>query len=131
MDEVKKKILIVDDEPDALMMLEMRLSHAGYEVLKATNGKAALTIALVEHPDFIVLDIMLPDMSGEEVASQLSNNPKTKGIPIMFLTCLFTKNEEVEDGHNISGKMFFAKPYDSDELLAETKKQIVLQKEKD
>lgn len=129
--EKNKKILIVDDEPDALMMLEMRLSHAGYTVLKAENGKAAITVARVEHPDLIVLDILLPDMNGEEVAEELKSNPKTRDIPVMFLTCLFTKKEESRDGHKVSGNVFFAKPYNPEELLVEIEKELVLRNEKD
>lgn len=120
----KKKILVVDDEQDILVILDKRLSKEGYEVIKAANGTDAMLLAKAEQPDLIVLDIIMPDMSGSEVAERLKKDAATKNIPVMFLTCLFTKKDEVEKGHEIAGNFFIAKPYDPNELLAEIKKRI-------
>ncbi len=120
----KKKILIVDDEKDLLIILEKRLTKEGYAVIKADNGKDAIIMAKKEMPDLIMLDILMPEMSGEQAASKLKADPQTKNIPIMFLTCLFTKEDELMQGHDIGGNVFVAKPYNPDELLSEIKKHI-------
>jgi len=120
-----KKILVVDDERDTLEVLEKRLSHAGYSVIKTDNGKDAIKMAKKEHPDLILLDIAMPDMGGGEVADRLEEDIDTKNIPIIFLTCLFTKEDEAVQGHEIYGKVFIAKPYNSEDLLKEIKKRIL------
>mgnify|MGYP001578534461 FL=1 len=120
----KKKILIVDDEPDVLVLLGERLNKAGYDVIKASSGKEAVELAAKKLPNLIVLDIAMPVMDGSEVASILRSDPKTKDIPILFLTCLFTKNEEKVCGHLLGQNFFVAKPYDVTEFLTEVDKRI-------
>jgi two-component system sensor histidine kinase/response regulator len=126
----KKKILIVDDEVDMLRILRRTLSIAGYSVIKTTNGKDAIIRAKKEHPNLIILDIAMPDMGGGETANILKNDPSTKDIPIIFLTCLLTKDEEEKD---IGSSYFVAKPYDPDKLLKEVSKHLedCSEKEKD
>lgn len=125
----KKKILIVDDEPDVLLLLGERLTKAGYNVFKAASGKEAIEYAGKKSPDLIVLDIAMPGMDGSEVATVLRNDPKTKDIPILFLTCLFTKQEEKVCGHLLGSNFFIAKPYDVTELLSEVDKRVNRPKE--
>ncbi len=125
----KKKILIVDDEPDVLMLLGERLSKAGYGVIKAASGKEALELTQKKKPDLIILDIAMPGMDGSEVATVLRSDEKTKDIPIMFLTCLFTKQEEKVCGHLLGQNFFIAKPYDVVELLSEVEKRVNRPKE--
>ncbi len=120
----KKKILIVDDEPDVLMLLGERLTKAGYDVVKASSGKQALEAVQKDHPQLIILDIAMPEMDGSEVASVLAQDPKTKSIPILFLTCLFTKQEEKVCGHVLGQNFFIAKPYDVGDLLSEVEKRL-------
>jgi CheY-like chemotaxis protein len=120
----KKKILVVDDEPDVLLLLGERLSKAGYEVIKASSGKEAINLAETRAPQLIVLDIAMPGMDGSEVAQVLRAKPETKDIPILFLTCLFTKQEEKTCGHVLGQNFFIAKPYDVSELLTEIQKRV-------
>lgn len=120
----KRKILIVDDEPDVLKLLGERLTKAGYAVLKSSSGQEAIDVASRKVPDLIVLDIAMPGMDGSEVANVLRSNEKTKDIPILFLTCLFTKQEEKVCGHLLGQNFFIAKPYDVQELLGEIDKRI-------
>jgi len=120
----KKKILIVDDEPDVLLLLGERLAKAGYDVVKASGGQKAIESAHKESPDLIILDIAMPGMDGSEVANTLRAHPGTREIPIIFLTCLFTKQEEKACGHVLGQNFFIAKPYDVTELLSEIKARI-------
>jgi len=70
------------------------LTSAGYDVVKAGSGQAGLSKAKTERPDLIILDMMMPEMSGEEVAQELKIGRETRSIPILFLTALFTKRDE-------------------------------------
>jgi CheY-like chemotaxis protein len=112
-----KKILIVDDERDVLEVLGARLTMAGYEVVKAVSGQEAINKTRKELPNLIILDILMPEMGGEEAGEILRKDPATKDIPIIFLTCLFTRREERNKGHSLGKNIFVAKPYDVKELL--------------
>lgn len=120
----KKRILIVDDEPDVLTLLGERLTKAGYDVLKASSGQEAIQSVAKNIPDLIILDIAMPGMDGSETATILRSEPKTRDIPILFLTCLFTKHEEKACGHLLGQNFFIAKPYDVTELLSEIDKRV-------
>ncbi len=119
-----KKILVIDDDPDVLEVLGTRLSVAGYRVIKAQSGKEGIDKAKEEPPHLIILDILMPDMGGEEVAEILRTDPATKDTPVIFLTCLYTKRDEQIEGHKVGKNMFVAKPYDSQELLDLIRKTI-------
>ncbi len=119
-----KKILIVDDERDALFVLEKELTARGYAVIAADNGNRALNLAKSEHPDLIILDIWMPGMDGAEVAAQLKEDPGTKDIPLIFLTCLFQKREGNEEGHVVAGKVLIAKPYSIDALSTQIERLV-------
>ena len=119
---LRKKILIVDDDPITLMMLEKILLSAGYWVVQATNGKEALYIAEDYLPDLIMLDIVMPVMDGTEAMEKLEKNPRTKNIPVLFLTSLISKNDEL--GKFAKGRRFLAKPIERDRLLDEVERRI-------
>ena len=80
------KILVVDDEPDALEVLGFNLKNAGYEVTTADDGEAALKKARQQLPDLILLDLMLPEVDGLEVCKLLRRDPATSAIPIIMVT---------------------------------------------
>ncbi len=87
-DSERTTILAVDDDPDILGMITLRLGKRGYEVLTAVDGEKALDIAQDRMPSLVVLDVMMPKMSGWEVARALRQNPATKGIKIVILTAI-------------------------------------------
>jgi len=118
----KKKILVVDDENDVLLMLEKRLTAEGYSVITATNGTDALVLAKSKTPDLIILDIVLPDMEGGQVAGRLKATPETRNIPVIFLTALLSKTEEGKHSPMIGGNIIFAKPFDTGKLLEQIKR---------
>jgi DNA-binding response OmpR family regulator len=80
------KILVVDDEPDFLLAVTMRLQSSGYEVVSALNAKLGMIIAKIAKPDLILLDIGLPDQSGHELARQLTCNLATFAVPLIYVT---------------------------------------------
>ena len=118
----EKKILVVDDEKDVLLVLQRSLAAEGYSVITAENGRDAIIAAASEHPDLVILDVALPDMLGGEVAAKLKEGIENKNIPIIFLSAMFSKTEESKKGHNVGSSMMFAKPYDREELLTAIKK---------
>ncbi|MFH1305421.1 MAG: response regulator [Candidatus Omnitrophota bacterium] len=121
---MNKKILIVDDDKDVLETLGARLSGSGYNVIKAYSGREAVTVAKKERPDLIILDIVMPGMDGGEAADILKKDPDTADIPVVFLTCLVTKDEEKKTGPFKGGKYFVAKPYESQDILDVIRKRI-------
>lgn len=111
-----KKILVVDDEQEILQYLVKVLERHNYQVVSAATGKDALDFAIGEKPDLIILDIVLPDIDGGEVAFKLSQDPSTANIPIVFLTGMLAKDEEPDI--KTTGRHFVvAKPVVIEELL--------------
>jgi len=94
-----------------------------FEVIATASGKEGIKLACREKPDLILLDLNMPEMSGDEVAQFLSDRPETKAIPIVFLTALITEDEVgSESMANIGGRNFIAKPVTTKDLIANIKK---------
>jgi len=114
-----KRILVVDDEVALTRMIQMNLEKAGDFVVRTENaGSRAISAARDFKPDMIFLDVMMPDMSGDEVAQELKEDPALAGIPFAFMTAIVTKDETGSTGSDIGGNYFIAKPVKTDELLA-------------
>jgi CheY-like chemotaxis protein len=110
------RILVVDDDKITLRTLERILNQAGYTVIPLSLGREAIKIAKDRSPSLIILDIMMPDMDGGDVASVLKSDPETKNIPIIFLSSLVTKREE-QSSSKEHGLYFMSKPFERDDLL--------------
>jgi len=119
-----RKILVVDDEEETLTHLSNILKRSNYEVVSTTKGKEALKLAADLLPDLIILDIVLPDMGGSEVASVLVGNPSTAQIPIIFLTGILTKQEGESIGGKAGQRYVIAKPAMAEELLQVVNKAL-------
>ncbi len=119
-----KSILLVDDEQDVLDSLSFFLSRNGYSVSVASSGTEGLRLAKENLPHLIVLDLMLPDIDGSDVAVELLQNPATKNIPIVFLTSVFTKSEQMAIGDLIANRCIVAKPCKPEEILSLVKQHI-------
>jgi DNA-binding response OmpR family regulator len=89
------KILVADDDPEILTLIARRLQRKGYEVLEAIDGIQTLEIARAQHPDLIVLDVMMPGKNGWEVAKELRAADATRGIGILVLTAIGEKMNEM------------------------------------
>jgi CheY-like chemotaxis protein len=113
----KKTILIVDDEPDVRQVLSKALVAEGFSILTADNGKDALMITRQELPDIVILDLLMPDISGGSVGLTLKEDPLTKDIPIIFLSCTFAEKGSHHNGPLFAGNIRLAKPYDIVKLL--------------
>jgi CheY-like chemotaxis protein len=115
----KKKILLIDDEEDFCFFVKLNLEQTGkYEVLTATTGSRGLIMASEDPPDLILLDIIMPEMSGGHVAELLLESPKTKDIPVLFITAIASRSEVQSQEGVIGGRMFIAKPVTPVELMA-------------
>ncbi len=116
----KQKILVVDDEPDVVELVEFNLKSAGFAVTSAENGREALTTAQSTRPDLIVLDVMLPEMDGLEVCKLLRRDPVTAATPIIMLTA---RAEEVDRvlGLELGADDYLTKPFSPRELVLRVK----------
>lgn len=110
------RILVVDDEPDILNLLDYNLRKAGFKVLSAKDGPEAIDTARLKKPDLILLDIMLPDMEGTEVLKRLKTYEATSHIPVIMLTA---KGEEVDKivGFELGAEDYITKPFSPRELI--------------
>ncbi len=113
---VMTKILVVDDEHDALDLIEFNLRGAGFEVITADNGSAALHQARTAHPDLVVLDLMIPEVDGLEVCKILRRDPATAGLPIIMLTAKAGEVDRVL-GLELGADDYLTKPFSPRELV--------------
>jgi PAS domain S-box-containing protein len=120
-------ILIVDDKPANLVVLENLLNENDRVLLTAQNGKEALHIALNQHLDLVILDVQMPDMDGFEVAQILKSNKRTKNIPIIFATAENKERTFMMKGYDEGGVDYFFKPLDPDIVRARVTVLLKLQ----
>jgi two-component system, OmpR family, alkaline phosphatase synthesis response regulator PhoP len=112
----KKTILLVDDEEDIIKLNMVRLIDSDYDVISASNGKDALKKAGSQHPDLILLDVMMPGMDGLQVLAALKKNPEALSIPVIMLTAL-GEDEIMNKAKLIGAVDFIAKPFNTEMLL--------------
>lgn len=119
------KILIVDDVMSNVLLLKVLLTNEKFQIATASNGRQALDQVTKEKPDLVLLDVMMPDMSGFEVSQQLKANPETAEIPIIFLTAL-NSTADIVKGFQVGGNDFISKPFNKEELIIRVTHQISL-----
>jgi CheY-like chemotaxis protein len=114
---VPKKILLVDDSPTVLLMERLLLQDGPYELLSASSGAEAVERALAEHPELILMDVVMPGMDGFEVCRRLRAEESTRATPIILVT---TRGgpEHVEQGYESGCSDYVTKPFDGNELRA-------------
>lgn len=119
------KILIVDDVMSNVLLLKVLLTKEKFAIATASNGRQALEQVEKENPDLVLLDVMMPDMSGFEVAQHLKSNPNTADIPIIFLTAL-NSTADIVKGFQVGANDFISKPFNKEELIIRVTHQISL-----
>ncbi len=113
---MKKRILIVDDEPSIVRLLSLRLQAKGYEIIKAYDGLECVKIALKEIPDLILLDIKMPKENGIEAFEKLIKMDKTKNIPVIFMTA-YPNLEIINQVVKMGAKDCISKPFISEDYI--------------
>ncbi len=113
---MSERVLVVDDEPDLLELVEYNLKSAGYVVTIARDGASAVAEIRRQQPDLVILDVMLPDISGTEICRRLRKDPETEHLPIMMLTA---RAEEIDRvvGFEIGADDYVTKPFSPRELV--------------
>jgi two-component system sensor histidine kinase/response regulator len=119
------KILVVDDVAANVLLLKVLLTNEKFQIVTARNGREALEQVKAENPDLVLLDVMMPEMSGFEVAEHLRSNPVTEEIPIIFLTALNGTSDIVKAFHS-GANDFISKPFNKEELMIRVRHQISL-----
>lgn len=111
-----QRVLVVDDDPVILRLLEVNFEMEGYEVLSATDGEEAVRRALEERPDLMVCDIMMPNVNGLEVVERLRADERTRSMPIVLLSAKAQANE-IQKGLEVGADEYLTKPFDPLELV--------------
>ena len=119
------KILIVDDVVSNVLLLKILLTNEQFQVCTANNGTTCIEVAKTEHPDLILLDVMMPDINGFDTAVVLKKDATTRDIPIIFLTALNTPQDLVR-GFQVGANDFLTKPFNKEELVMRVMQQISL-----
>jgi len=120
-----KKILIIDDLPENIFILQDRLIQEGYEVITAYGGTEGLDKAFSNLPDLILLDVMMPDMSGYDVCKTLVSDERTKHIPIILVTAK-SEADDIKEGLEAGAFDYIKKPFNRIELMARVKSALKL-----
>jgi DNA-binding response OmpR family regulator len=120
-----KKILVIDDLPENVFLLQDRLENEGFEILTAYDGKTGINKTISELPDLILLDVMMPEMNGIEVCKALVNNPSTANIPVILVTAKVGA-EDTKEGLEAGAFDYIKKPFDKVELLARVNSALKL-----
>ncbi|NLO33260.1 MAG: response regulator [Candidatus Hydrogenedentes bacterium] len=115
-----RQVMIVDDDPDALALMERILSDEGYELVMVSNATEVGLRAAQTAPDLILLDFLMPEINGFDVCRALRNNEMTRNIPIMAVTCL-DKEQDIERVFSCGADDYLAKPFKVDKFLSKVK----------
>ena len=117
MNEGQDYLLIVEDDPDILKLLDATLTFKGYRVITAHNGKEALEVIQIKRPTIVIADIMMPKLDGFGLVHRLRINPETRDIPVVFISATYVTPEDKEFAINIGATRFIQKPVDLEKFL--------------
>jgi two-component system, NtrC family, sensor kinase len=120
-ENARKKILNVDDSETKRYVTSRTLRNAGFDVVEAATGQDCLEMVISEHPDLIVLDVLLPDLHGFEVCHRLKSDSRTKSIPVLHLSASFTRPEDRVKGFDQGADAYMSQPVDPSEFVATIK----------
>lgn len=120
----QKRILLIDDHQTVFRLLEAIVRIKGYQLLYAESGQQGIVMARQEHPDMILLDVMMPDIDGFKVCQYLKENEGTKDIPVMFLTARGAESD-LETGRKAGADGFMTKPFQTIDVLKKIEQLLV------
>lgn len=118
-----KKLLLIDDDPNLILLVQDYLEFRGYEVLTAENGREALETLEHQQPDLIICDVMMPEMDGYTFVKHVRENPETNWIPVLFLSAKGQSQDKVK-GLNTGADVYMVKPFEPEELVAQVESSL-------
>lgn len=113
---VRETILLVDDRPENLLVLEGVLEGCGYQLVQARSGRDALRVVLKQEIDLILMDVQMPEMDGFETAQLIHGKKQMQDVPIIFITANSKDQEHIRRGYEVGAENYLFKPIDPDEL---------------
>ncbi|MBE9224483.1 response regulator transcription factor [Phormidium sp. LEGE 05292] len=118
-----KKLLLIDDDPNLILLVKDYLEFRGYEVITAENGRQALEVLENDTPDLIICDVMMPEMDGYTFVKHVRENPQTNWIPVLFLSAKGQSQDKVK-GLNTGADVYMVKPFEPEELVAQVESSL-------
>ena len=118
-----RRLLLIDDDPNLILLVKDYLEFRGYKVITAENGREALEVLEQETPDMIICDVMMPEMDGYSLVKAIREDPKTSWIPVLFLSAKGQSQDRVK-GLNIGADVYMVKPFEPEELVAQVESSL-------
>lgn len=118
-----KRLLLIDDDPNLILLVKDYLEFRGYEVITAENGREALEVLEQEIPDMIICDVMMPEMDGYAFVNEVRQEERTSWIPILFLSAKGQSQDKIK-GLNIGADVYMVKPFEPEELVAQVEASL-------
>jgi DNA-binding NarL/FixJ family response regulator len=118
-----KRLLLIDDDPNLILLVKDYLEFRGYEVVTAENGRKALEVLDLEIPDMIICDVMMPEMDGYTLVEHVRKDPRTNWIPVLFLSAKGQSQDRVK-GLNTGADVYMVKPFEPEELVAQVEASL-------
>ena len=118
-----KKLLLIDDDPNLILLVKDYLEFRGYQVITAENGREALEILEQQVPDMIICDVMMPEMDGYALVEHVRKDPRTNWIPVLFLSAKGQSQDRVK-GLNTGADVYMVKPFEPEELVAQVESSL-------
>ena len=118
-----KQLLLIDDDPNLILLVKDYLEFRGYKVTTAENGREALEVLQQQTPDMIICDVMMPEMDGYTLVQQIRNNASTNWIPVLFLSAKGQSQDRVK-GLNMGADVYMVKPFEPEELVAQVESSL-------
>jgi DNA-binding NarL/FixJ family response regulator len=119
----RKRLLLIDDDPNLILLVKDYLEFRGYEVVTADNGKEALKLLSQEPPDMIICDIMMPEMDGYGLIENVRQDRRTGWIPVLFLSAKGQSQDRIK-GLNLGADVYMVKPFEPEELVAQVESSL-------
>ncbi|WP_421658389.1 response regulator transcription factor [Leptothermofonsia sp. ETS-13] len=118
-----KRLLLIDDDPNLILLVKDYLEFRGYEVVTAENGREALEVLEGDIPDMIICDVMMPEMDGYSLVRHVREDPRTSWIPVLFLSAKGQSQDRVK-GLNTGADVYMVKPFEPEELVAQVESSL-------